>query len=128
MAERFDDRSGNLFENTPRLALRAAFLDALIGNQDRSRSNLLFDPSRDDLALIDHGFAFRRGDDVVHRSYLVDWRRRGNLMELMPEERDAVDTLLADDGLLGLRRYLEPERAESLAERAYDMRDTGRLA
>jgi hypothetical protein len=51
----------------------------LIGNQDRSRSNLLFDPSRTELALIDHGFAFRREGDMVHASVLVDWRRRPGL-------------------------------------------------
>jgi hypothetical protein len=126
--ERFDDRSGNLFERAPALALRAAFFDALIGNQDRSRPNLLFDPSRTDLALIDHGFAFRRRGDDVHMSYLVDWRRRAGLDELTSDEREVVDTLLADEHLLGMRRYLAPDRAESLAERARDMRESGRLA
>lgn len=128
MAERFDDRSGNLFEIAPGHALKAAFFDALIGNQDRSRANLLFDPSRADLALIDHGFAFPREHDLRHAAFLVEWRRRAVLDELADIEIAALERLLQDDELLGLARYLEPDRADVLARRAAGMRAAGRLA
>jgi hypothetical protein len=128
MAERFDDRSGNLFEIAPADALKAAFFDALIGNQDRSRANLLFDPSRADLALIDHGFAFPREHDLQHAAFLVEWRRRAGLDELADIEIAALERLLGADELMGLARYLEPDRADALARRAAGMRAAGRLA
>jgi len=40
----------------------------------------------------------------------------------------AVERLLDDGELLGLRRYLEADRAEALARRAQSMRDMGRMA
>lgn len=61
MDERFGERANEVFFRAPRLALTAAFFDALIANQDRSIANFLFDADRGDLALIDHGFAFRAG-------------------------------------------------------------------
>jgi hypothetical protein len=102
--------------------------DALIGNQDRSRSNLLFDASRDELALIDHGFAFMRDTDVVNVSVLVDWRRRAGLSALTDTEQDALERILGDAALLGVRRYLEPDRADALERRAVRMRETGTVA
>jgi hypothetical protein len=127
MSERFDDRSGNLFELAPAHALTAAFFDALIGNQDRSRANLLFDPSRADLALIDHGFAFPRDDDLRHAEFLVEWRKRAGLDQLSDTEIAALEALLQHGELLGLARYLEPDRADSLARRAARMRQSARL-
>jgi hypothetical protein len=127
MSERFDDRAGNVFQDAPALALQAAFFDALIGNQDRSGFNMLFDPSREDLALIDHGFAFRREHDPVNASVFVDWRRRAGLPALAPEERDALERLLEDGDLLGMRRYLEVDRADALHDRARAMYDSGSL-
>lgn len=126
--ERFDDRSGNLFECEPALALHAAFFDAVIGNQDRSRANLLFDPPRSDLALIDHGFAFPRDGDIVNDSILTGWRRRAGLDALTDRERERVALLLEDPELLGMRRCLEPERVEAFERRARYMRDECRLA
>jgi hypothetical protein len=84
--ERFDERKEDVFYHAPDQVIRAAFLDALIANQDRSRSNLLFDADRSDLALIDHGFAFPRDGDVHNHSILLDWRRTAGLCELASEE------------------------------------------
>jgi hypothetical protein len=127
MSERFDDRAGNVFQDAPALALQGAFFDALIGNQDRSGFNLLFDPSRGDLALIDHGFAFRREHDPVNASVLVDWRRRAGLTTLTAEERETLNRLLGDGDLLGIRRYLEADRANAFHDRARAMHDSGSL-
>jgi hypothetical protein len=127
MSERFDDRAGNVFQDVPALALQAAFFDALIGNQDRSGFNLLFDPSREDLALIDHGFAFRREHDPVNASVFVDWRRRAGLATLTADERETLDRLLEDRELLGVRRYLEADRADALRDRAHAMHDSNSL-
>jgi hypothetical protein len=86
----------------PRLVLRAAFFDALIGNQDRSHANLPFDASRRDLQLIDHGFAFARENDATHTSILLDWRRSAGLCDLAPPEKEALAPLIAARQLLGL--------------------------
>jgi hypothetical protein len=125
--ERFDLRETSVFEGGPALALRAAFFDSLIGNQDRSRSNLLFDASRDELALIDHGFAFRRDADVVVASVLVDWRRRAGLDAITDVECEVLERLLGEGELFGLRRYLDADRADALETRAERIRHAGRL-
>jgi streptomycin 6-kinase len=103
-AERFDEREADVFFHTPQLAMRGAFFDALIANQDRSRGNLLFEAARDDLALIDHGFCFPRDGDIHHNALLVDWRRRSGMCELDDDEAAALRRLLEDEDLLGLRR------------------------
>jgi hypothetical protein len=126
--ERFDDRKDEVLVLAPEPLLRAAFFDALIGNQDRSRANLLFDASRSDLALIDHRFAFPRWQrDVINATILLDWRRRAGLSEIASVEVGALERLLGDADLLGLRRYLEPDRADALEARARNMLDTGNL-
>jgi hypothetical protein len=116
-----------VFVLAPEPVLRAAFFDALIANQDRSRANLLFDAPKDDFALIDHGFAFPREGDVMHASILLDWRRRAGVHDLAAVELEALRKLTGHDGLLGLRGYLDPERADGLASRAAKMLDSGRL-
>ena len=103
-SERFDERREDVFVLAPEGALRAAFFDALIANQDRSRANLLFDAPREDLALIDHGFAFARENDVINATILLDWRRRAGLHELVAVERAALEKLIEDDELVGRRR------------------------
>jgi hypothetical protein len=126
-SERFDDRRDEVFFRAPDLVLRGAFFDALIANQDRSRTNMLFDTGRNDLALIDHGFAFAREGDVINASVLLGWRRTAGLVELSQAEVDALERLVYHEALLGLRRYLEPDRAEALEVRARRMLETGRL-
>jgi hypothetical protein len=125
--ERFDERKADVFYHAPDQVIRAAFFDALIANQDRSRSNLLFDADRSDLALIDHGFAFPRDGDVHLHSILLDWRRTAGLCELADEEVTALERLVANDHLLGLRGYLETERADAVERRARHMLATRRL-
>jgi hypothetical protein len=125
--ERFDERQEDVFYHVPDKVIQAAFFDALIGNQDRSRSNLLFDASRNDLALIDHGFAFPREKDIRNHSILLEWRRTANLCELGDDEVRALRKLLDDNALLGLRRYLDEERAVAVAGRARRMLATQRL-
>lgn len=126
--ERFDERREDVFFHVPDQVIRAAFFDALIGNQDRSRSNLLFDATRNDLALIDHGFSFPRDGDIVNTSILLEWRRTAGLCELAYEEVQALERLVTDGDLLGLRRYLEADRADAAERRARRMLSTRRLA
>ena len=88
---------------------------------------MLFDSERGDLALIDHGFAFPREGDVRNASVLLDWRRDAGVLELDATEQGALERLIADDALLGLRRYLEADRCEPLAARAEKMLERGTL-
>lgn len=88
---------------------------------------MLFEESRAELALIDHGFAFAREQDLRHTAILVDWRMRAGLAELVEVEIAALELLLGGDELLGLKRDLDPDRADALAQRAGAMRQTRRL-
>jgi hypothetical protein len=88
---------------------------------------VLFEEARAELALIDHGFAFAREHDLRHAAILVEWRTRAGLVDLVEEELAALELLLGDDELLGLRRYLDPDRAEALAQRAGATHQSRRL-
>jgi hypothetical protein len=127
-AERFDERQGDVFFLAPQLVLRAAFFDALIGNQDRSRSNLLFDAGRGELSLIDHGFSFPRDGDVRNTSILLDWRINAGIVQPSDDECAALDRLGAADDLLGLVRYLDHERCKAVINRAERILDTSCIA
>lgn len=100
----------------------AGFFDALIGQQDRHRGNLLMDGK--DLRLIDHGFAFARPDDPYNMSVLQR-HRFTHSPELRPHERQALDALLESKTLHGMREILQPARADALAYRAELMLDSG---
>jgi hypothetical protein len=100
----------------------AAFFDALIGQQDRHRNNYLTRGDR--LTLIDHGYAFSRPGDYLNFSNLQE-RRAGE--PLTPEEHKVLDRLIADPELFGLRRFLEPARADAVLQRAQRMRESGQL-
>lgn len=125
--ERYADRDIEIFQRAPALVLQAAFVDALIGNQDRSIANFLFDSQRGDLALIDHGFAFPRDGDLCNASLFLGWRREAGVLALTDVEKGALEHLLGDDDLLGLRRYLAPDRYQPVAARARRMLETGQI-
>jgi hypothetical protein len=109
-------------------ALTAGLFDAIIGQQDRNDSNYLWDPSRDELALIDHGYSFARHNDRQGNSVFCLWRHHQGAAGLTPEEVDALRAFAAASGQLGrIEACLEPARAQALCLRVEDMRDTQRL-
>ena len=99
----------------------AAFFDALIGQQDRNKGNVLWYEERQVIYLIDHSFSFaldrrpaRRAPPTLSSGGgAVESSRR-----LTQGELDALAGLLASSDLLTLRRFLAPERADALAARA----------
>lgn len=136
----------------PGQALAAAFFDSLIAQQDRHPGNFRWHeppwmlrlprvPAASlrrvvraeagkplGLGLIDHGFCFARPGDFVRpdrRSLFLDWRHAHGRETLSAWEHQALDDLLSDPTLYGLRDFLEHDRAQALADRAELMRRRG---
>jgi hypothetical protein len=126
---RYGDRDDaiDVFSRGPRFIRPAGFFDALVGNQDRRRSNFLLDNQREVLALIDHGLAFATKGDETLANVFWEWRWRADLQGLDPWELKALEQLLADPDLLGLRSFLEPSRSAALEKRARRMLKTAEL-
>jgi hypothetical protein len=103
----------------PTWCLPAAFFDSLIAQQDRHDGNWRWDGER--LTLIDHGYAFALPGAILNYSDFVVARHRHGAAGLLTEERDALTRLLNAPDLLGIARFLLPERAEALADRAERM-------
>jgi hypothetical protein len=101
-----------------------AFFDALIGQQDRHHGNFLV--SGDRLALIDHGYTFARPGDYQNYSWLQRERLTTD-SRLTYAERDVLNRLVASGDLLGLRKVLQPARADALEKRAQAMLRDGTL-
>lgn len=57
----------------------------------------------------------------------MGWRWRNATQALEHWEHDALDRLLGDRSLLGLRPILLPARADALSDRAGRMQATGEL-
>ncbi len=106
---------------------RAAFWDALVGQQDRHAQNFRYDAAAGRLALIDHGFAFARPTDRFASSVFHAYRLQRNYPLLTKREEQAIEALLEGGDLLGLAGFLPEDRAEALAGRARTMRQTRRL-
>lgn len=104
----------------------AAFLDSLIGQQDRHSGNWLYDPDSRGLHLIDHGFAFATPGDRINASYFVASRATRD-RTLQDHELEALERVATSTDLLGVARLLEPERARSVALRAARMLATGKI-
>ncbi|HEV2944281.1 MAG TPA: hypothetical protein VGX26_04115 [Solirubrobacteraceae bacterium] len=109
----------------PMWCLPAAFFDALIAQQDRHDGNWRWDGER--LTLIDHGYTFALPGDIPNHYDFVEARRAGGATGLLAEERDALDRLVAGTDLLGMARFLLPERARALADRAQRMLARGEI-
>lgn len=103
----------------PSWCLPAAFLDALIAQQDRHPGNWRWDGNR--LSLIDHGYVFALPGQILNHSDLLAARHSHGAAELLEQERDALDRLLGDSDLLGMASFLLPDRAQALADRARRM-------
>ncbi len=128
-AERFGDREMSLFGllHAPRSCLQGAFIDALIGNMDRSLTNFRYEPSHGEMAMLDHGFAFPNQNGIINECELLEWRHRLELAALTNEEIAALETVIESPDCCGVSRYLGDERAHAMVGRARKMRDTGRL-
>jgi hypothetical protein len=109
----------------PTWCLPAAFFDSLIAQQDRHPGNWRWDAKR--LTLIDHGYAFALPGAVLNYSDFVVVRHEHGAAGLLAQERDALTRLLAGSDLLGIARFLLPDRAQALADRAHLMLERGEI-
>jgi hypothetical protein len=103
----------------PTWCFPAAFFDSLIAQQDRHPGNWRWDGSK--LTLIDHGYAFALHGQILNHTDLVLARQGHGGAGLVREERDALNRLLGDSGLLGVATFLVDDRTRALAERAQRM-------
>ncbi len=115
------------YDAVPEQVSSAAFFDALIGQQDRNKGNVLWYEDRQVIYLIDHSFSFARAGANHGASDLVQWRWSRGSRRLAEAENDALRRLLESDDVLTLRRFLDPERLEALHTRARRMQETGEL-
>jgi hypothetical protein len=109
----------------PTWCLPAAFFDALIAQQDRHDGNWRWDGNR--LTLIDHGYTFALPRAILNYSDFVVARHRHGPESLLTDEHDALTRLLSDSDLLGMARFLLPDRAQALADRAQLMLQRGEV-
>lgn len=104
----------------------AAFLDYLVGQQDRHAGNVL--ATGDRLALIDNGFAFPRSGDLVLCSELLTTRIAAGRAALTPAERHALHQVLSSPDVHGAGNLLAPDRVITLRERVSVALSADRLA
>ena len=109
----------------PTWCLPAAFFDSLIAQQDRHADNWRWDGSR--LTLIDHGYTFALPGAILNYSDFVVARHGHGAAGLLTEERDALTRLLSNSDLLGIARFLLPDRAQALVDRARLMLERGEI-
>lgn len=115
------------YEAVPDQVSAGGFFDALIGQQDRNKGNVLWYEERQVIYLIDHSFTFGRTGGNHGSSDLVQWRWSEGSRRLVDGELEALARLLESTDLLTLRRFLDPERAGALEVRARRMRETQEL-
>jgi hypothetical protein len=125
-------RGGNagkqgFYQAVPELAAAGAFFDALIGQQDRNKGNVLWYPERDTIYLIDHSFSFGEAGGNRGASELVEWRWNHGNPELEERELEALQRLRESEDTLTLSRFVAPERVDALRARAEQMSGSRRL-
>ena len=109
------------YNAVPSQVAAGAFFDALIGQQDRNKGNILWYPERQRIYLIDHSFSFAKTGGNRGASDLVDWRWSHGSRQLDNEELSALQKLLGSEDSLTLARFVEPERIVPLRARAERM-------
>lgn len=109
----------------------AGLFDCVIGQQDRNVTNYLWNPTRDELALIDHGYAFARDNDPHNRvSAFHGWRwdqgAAGRVLD--QDEHDALNAFASGSVGLGIiEQCLEPARGKALRQRVDHLVSTRQL-
>ncbi len=98
----------------------AAFFDALIGQQDRHGGNLRWDADAGQLRLFDHGFTFKRPNDLLINSAILRWRLHHASAGLGEDELSCLERVLNGE-LDQLLAILDADRAEALRARAEHM-------
>lgn len=119
--------SGDPFTQAPDQAYAAAFLDSLIAQQDRHTGNYRWHAGRGRLGLIDHGYAFALPGHRCNASIFVGWRWGAGQQNLTQAEASALQSVLQSGDLLGLARFMLPDRATRLEERAQEMLRRGTI-
>lgn len=104
----------------------AALFDCLIGQQDRHWGNLRLSPANQ-LALIDHGYAFPSPGRKVHNAVLVEWCHASKRALLGPAERSALQGLIAALPATRLADILGPDRLAQMERRAQRMLAQGAI-
>ncbi len=89
------------------------------------KHNWRWDGSR--LTLIDHGYTFALPGAILNYSDFVVARHGHGAAGLLTEERDALTRLLSNSDLLGIARFLLPDRAQALLDRARLMLERGEI-
>lgn len=105
----------------------AALFDALIAQQDRHFGNIRWDAASQRVGLYDHGYTLALPGHRLNEAAFVAWRWRTGAQVLEPWEHDALDRLVSDHDLLGLRPILLRDRADALEDRARQMLAAGML-
>jgi hypothetical protein len=103
---------------------RAAFFDALVGQQDRNLSNMLADRSGRVIRLIDHGYTFAVPGACFNARGFDQGQGVGTLDE---PDRAACRNVLGSPDLFGLAPLLGHERADAVRARARRMLRTNHL-
>ncbi len=125
-------RGGNagkrgFYETVSEQVAAGAFFDALIGQQDRNKGNVMWYPERKVMYLIDHSFSFGKRGGNRGASDLLEWRLRYGSPELDAHEFESLERLLQSEDAMTLARFVEQERVEALRARAEEMVHTHRL-
>jgi hypothetical protein len=125
-------RGGNVgkrgfYPLVPDQASAGAFFDALIGQQDRNKGNVMWYEERQRIYLIDHSFSFGKPGGNRGASDLLEWRWGHGSQELTQDELAALNKLLGSGDSLTLARFVQPERLAALRERAERMFASRRL-
>lgn len=116
-----------VFEHAEAQADAAALWDSLLGQQDRHAGNFRYESESRSLALIDHGFAFALPGHRCNASVFLEERVEKGRTSVHPNEKQALETLLASQDLHGLRTYIEGSRADALQRRAELIVGDGKL-
>jgi hypothetical protein len=115
------------FIHAPEQCSAAGFFDSLVAQQDRHLGNFRWDPGKQLLGLIDHGYAFALPGHFSNSSAFAQDRWNNGNEALTEWERASLEQLLATPDLHGLDGYLEPDRTDRLRERARTMLQTGQI-
>jgi hypothetical protein len=120
------ERRRGYLDAVPDQAAAGAFLDALMGQQDRNDGNILWHEERRRIYLIDQAFSFATPGAASGEVILTAWRARQNLRELDSAEIEALRRCDAED-YFGLPSFVDSARLSALQQRGVRMLETRRI-